>query len=326
MKLNRRLIIAAAVAATGLVATGANAQTYPDRPISIVVPYPPGGDSDATARMLADKLSQRLKQPVVVENKAGAGGTVGNTYVSHAKPDGYTFLFTPNPFTSAPTVLKLSPAVSYDPLTSFDPVILTAMQSVLLVSHPDSGIKNISDLVTQAKAGKPLTYASPGAGSPMHIVAEWLNREAGIRVQHIPYRGVGPMLPDMLTGRVTMGYVTLGVAAQHLAAGKLVNVALTDAERNPLLPKLATVSEQGFPDVKLGAWNGIFAPKGTPPAVIETINAHVNEILKMPDVIAKMATFGARPVGGKPQVLAKINADEYTRVTTLIRELNIQAD
>jgi tripartite-type tricarboxylate transporter receptor subunit TctC len=302
------------------------AQAYPERAISIVVAYPPGGDTDATARLFAEKLSQRLKQTVVVENKPGAGGTVGNTFVSKAKPDGYTLLFTPNPFTSAPMVLKLSAAASYDPLTSFDPVILSAIQSVILVAHPDTGIKSISDLVAQAKAGKPLSYASPGAGSPMHIVAEWLNSAAGMNVQHIPYRGVGPMIPDMLSGRVSMGYVTWGPVQQHIKAGKLVAVALTDDERNPNIPGLSTISEQAYKEVKLGAWSGVFAPKGTPSAVIELINSHLNEILKMPEVIEKLATFGARPVGGRPEALAKINADEHGRLSKLVKELNIQAE
>jgi tripartite-type tricarboxylate transporter receptor subunit TctC len=325
--LHRRRIFCALplIASLGL-ATPVFAQAYPERPISIVVAYPPGGDTDATARLFAEKLSQRLKQTVVVENKPGAGGTVGNTFVSKAKPDGYTLLFTPNPFTSAPMVLKLSAAASYDPLTSFEPVILSAIQSVMLVAHPDTGIRTVADVVAQAKAGKPLSYASPGAGSPMHIVAEWLNSAAGMNVQHIPYRGVGPMIPDMLSGRVSMGYVTLGPVQQHIKAGKLVAVALTDDERNPNIPGLSTISEQAYKDVKLGAWNGVFAPKGTPAAVIELLNSHLNEILKMPDVIEKLATFGARPVGGRPEALAKINADEHGRLSKLVRELNIQAE
>lgn len=326
MKTDRRQWMALALAATALFAGGAAAQAYPDKTISLVVAYPPGGDSDATARLFAEKLSQRLKQPVIVENKPGAGGTVGNTYVSRAKADGYTLLFTPNPFTTAPMVLKLAPNATYDVLNGFEPVALTAMQSVLLVTHPDSGIKSVADLVTQAKAGKPLTYASPGAGSPMHIVAEWLNRAAGVQVQHVPFRGVGPMIPDMLAGRVSMGYVTLGAVEQHLKSGKLVAVALTDGERSPLVPNLSTVAEQGYKDVKLGAWNGIFAPKGTPPAVVKLLNEHLNEILRMPDVVEKMATFGSRPVGGKPEALAKINADDYARLSKLIKDLNIQAD
>lgn len=326
MKMERRQWMAVALAATALFAGGAAAQAYPEKTISLVVAYPPGGDSDATARLFAEKLSQRLKQPVIVDNRPGAGGTVGNTYVSRAKADGYTLLFTPNPFTTAPMVLKLAPNATYDVLHGFEPVVLTAMQSVLLVAHPDAGIKSVADLVAQSKAGKPLTYASPGAGSPMHIVAEWLNRAAGIQVQHVPFRGVGPMIPDMLAGRVNMGYVTLGVVEQHLKSGKLVAVALTDGERSPLIPNLSTVAEQGYKDVKLGAWNGIFAPKGTPPAVVNLLNEHMNAILRMPDVIEKMATFGSRPVGGKPEALAKINADDYARLSKLIKDLNIQAD
>ncbi|QHE85483.1 Bug family tripartite tricarboxylate transporter substrate binding protein [Hydrogenophaga sp. BPS33] len=326
MKMERRQWMAVAMAAAALFAGGAAAQAYPEKTISLVVAYPPGGDSDATARLFAEKLSLRLKQPVIVDNRPGAGGTLGNTLVSRAKPDGYTLLFTPNPFTTAPMVLKLAPGSTYDPLKDFEPVILTAMQSVLLVTHPDTGIKSVADLVAQAKAGKPLTYASPGAGSPMHIAAEWLNRAAGIQVQHVPFRGVGPMIPDMLAGRVSMGYPTLGAVEQYLKSGKLVAVALTDGERSPLVPQLRTVAEQGYPDVKLGAWNGIFAPKGTPPAVVKLLNEHMNEILKMPDVIEKMATFGSRPVGGKPEALAKINADDYARLSKLIKDLNIQAD
>lgn len=326
MNMDRRQLITATLAAGALAATGARAQAYPDRPISLVVAYPPGGDTDATARVLAEKLSQRLKQTVVVENKPGAGGVVGNAFVGKAKPDGHTLLFTPNPFTSAPAAMRLAPAASYDPINGFDPVILTGLQSVILCAHPDSGIRTIADLVAQAKSGKPLSYASPGAGSPMHIVAEWLNHAAGIKVQHIPFRGVGPMVPEMLTGRVTMGYITPGVAAQHLKTGKLVAVALTDAERSPLVPGVATIAEQGFKDVKLAAWNGIFAPKGTPAPIIATLNAHLNEILKMPDVVERMASFGTRTVGGRPEALAQLNADEFQMTTRLIRDLNIQAE
>lgn len=326
MNMDRRQLMTAALAASALAASGARAQTYPDKPISLVVAYPPGGDSDATARVLAEKLTQRLKQTVLVDNKPGAGGIVGNTFVAKARPDGHTLLFTPNPFTSAPAAMRLTAAASYDPINGFEPVILTGLQSVILCAHPDSGIRTIADLVAQAKSGKALSYASPGAGSPMHIVGEWLNHAAGIKVQHIPFRGVGPMLPDMLTGRVTMGYITPGVAAQHLKSGKLVAVALTDAERSPLVPGVPTIAEQGFKDIKLAAWNGIFAPKGTPAAIIATLNSHLNEILKMPDVVEKMASFGARAIGGRPEALAQINSDEYAMTTRLIRDLNIQAE
>ena len=196
----------------------------------------------------------------------------------------------------------------------------------MLVAHPDTGIKSVKDLVAAAKAGKPLNYGSPGAGSPMHIAAELLNKAAGIQVQHIPFRGVGPMIPEMLTGRVQMGYTTYGPVSQHIASGKLVAVALTDPDRTPLIPGLATVAEQGYPTVKEGAWHGIMAPKGTPANIIQALNMHMNEILRMPDVIEKMASFGARPVGGKPEALTNVNADDHARLTKTIRDLNITAE
>lgn len=326
MTLHRRQWMLAMLAAGCAIAGPSLAQSFPERTITIVVSYPPGGDTDAMARLYAEKLSARVKQTVIVENRAGAGGTVGNTSALRAKPDGYTLLFTPNPFTTAPMLLKLNPANSYDPLTGFDPVIQTGSQSVLLVAHPDTGIRNVRDLVAQAKAGKPLNYASPGAGSPMHIAAELLNRAAGINVQHIPFRGIGPMIPEMLTGRVNMGYTTYGPVAQHIAAGKLVAVALTDPERTPLIPGLATVAEQGYPAVKEGAWHGFMVPKGTPAAVVATLNEHFNEILKMPDVIERMASFGARPVGGRPEALSRVNAEDFARLTRTIKELNITAE
>ena len=323
----RHLLVTALAAAAACTAQPSLAQApYPERAITLVVAYPPGGDTDAMARLYAEKLAARVKQPVIVENRPGAGGTVGNTTALRAKPDGYTLLFTPNPFTTAPMLLKLNPANAYDPLTGFDPVIQTGVQSVLLVAHPDTGIRSVRDLVAQVKAGKHLNYASPGAGSPMHIAAELLNRAAGISVQHIPFRGIGPMIPELLTGRVNMGYTTYGPVAQHIAAGKLVAVAVTDPERTPLIPGLATVAEQGYPLVKEGAWHGVMAPKGTPPAVIAMLNTHFNEILKMPDVVEKMASFGARPVGGAPEQLSKVNAEDHARLTRTISELKITAD
>lgn len=325
MNINRRQMLA--LSAGGLLAAGpAQAQTFPERQITLVVSYPPGGDTDAMARLYAERLGQRLKQTVIVDNKPGAGGTVGNTLVARARPDGYTLLYTPNPFTTAPMLLKLNPAASYDPLTSFDPVILTGLQSVMLVAHPELGVKNLRELVALAKSGKALNYGSPGAGSPMHIAAELLNRAAGIQTQHIPFRGIGPMIPELLAGRLHMGYTTYGPVAQHIAAGKLVSIALTDPERTPLIPGLATIAEQGYPTVKEGAWHGIMAPKGTPAPVIATLNEHLNEILKMPDVIERMASFGARPVGGRPDALSRINADDYARLSRTIRELNITAE
>ena len=204
--------------------------------------------------------------------------------------------------------------------------VQTASQAVLLVAHPSTGFKSVADMVAAAKAGKTLSYASPGAGSPMHIGAEWLNRAAGVSIQHVPYRGVAPAVNDVAAGHVGLAYVTLGPVAQYIQAGKLRALAVTDPKRSPLLPDVPSLAELGYRDIAAGAWNGFFAPKGTPAAVVQTLNTHLNEILRMPEVAAKMATFGAVPVGGSPQVLADVNAADYERLGKVIRELGITAE
>lgn len=327
MKRVRRSMVVAPLVVAALVAMGhARADAWPSRPVSVVVGYPPGGDTDAMARLFAEKLSERLKQPVVIDNKPGAGGTVGNALVGKARPDGYTLLFTPNPFTTAPFVLKLSAGNSYDVLNGFEPVIKTATQPLVLVSHPSTGIKSAADLVGKLKGGESVTYASPGAGSPMHVAAEWLNRAAGVKATHVAYRGVGPSVTDVVGGHVNTAWVTLGPVTQYFAEGKLLPVAIADAQRTPLAPSVPTLVEQGYKDVVVGAWNGFFAPKGTPKEVVRLLNEHLNEILKMPDVVKKMATFGALPAGGAPEVLGRTNADEYEAMGKLIQELGIRAD
>ncbi|MDF3839253.1 tripartite tricarboxylate transporter substrate binding protein [Cupriavidus basilensis] len=326
MNLARRQILVSMTAAVVLGAGSALAHAYPAKPVTLVVAYPPGGDTDSMARMYAEKLSIRLKQPVIVENKPGAGGVLGNTLVARAPADGYTLLFTPNPFTTAPMVLKLPASSSYDALHGFTPVIQTGTQTVLLVAYPGAGIKSVQEMVAAAKAGKPLTYASPGAGSPMHIAGEWLNRAAGVRIQHVPYRGVAPAVNDVVAGHVTFAYVTLGPVAQYINTGKLLALAVTDPKRSPLLPNVPTLSELGYKDVIVGAWHGVMAPRGTPAEVVKLLNAQFNDIVRMPDVAEKMATFGAVPVGGAPGVLERVNASDYERLGKVIREFGISAE
>ncbi len=326
MKFDRRQWMAVALAAGAVFTGSVSAQTYPEKAITVVVGYPPGGDTDAMARLFAEKLSLRLKQPVVVDNRPGAGGTVGNSYVGKARADGYTLLFTPNPFTTAPFVMKLTAGNHYDVLNGFEPIIKMATQPLVLVAHPSTGVKNVTELVAAAKSGKSLNYASPGAGSPMHVVAEWLNRSAGVKLTHVPYRGVGPSVTDVLGGHVSTAWVTLGPVTQHFATGRLIPLTIADATRSALAPGIPTLVEQGHKEVVVGAWNGFFAPKGTPPEVVKLLNAHLNEIVKMPDVAEKMATFGALPAGGAPEVLARTNAGEYESMGKLIKELGVTAE
>lgn len=305
--------------------TAVMAQDYPSQPVTIIVSYPPGGDTDAMARVFADRLSQGLGQPFVVENRPGAGGTIGNSFVGRADADGYTLLFTPNPFTTAPMVMDLPADASYDVLEGFTPIIQTNLQSVVLIAHGGSGITSVAEMVERARGGEELSYASPGAGSPMHIAAEWINHEAGIAIEHIPYRGVGPIIPDIMAGHVELAYVTYGPVAQLIAAGDLNLLAITDPARNPVLPDVATVAEQGFDAVRLGAWHGFMAPRGTPDNVVARLNTEMNRILGEPDVIALMAGFGAVPVGGDAVTLAATNAADHERLSVIVEALGIRA-
>lgn len=329
MKFDRRQILAATMATASAFGTGmvqAQSPAYPAKAITVVVAYPPGGDTDAIARLFADKLSTRLKQTVIIDNKAGAGGTIGNNYVSRAAADGYTLLFTPNTFTTAPMVLKLAPSTSYDTLQGFEPIIKTATQPLVLVANPGAGVKTVPDMIAAVKSGKNLNYASPGAGSPMHVVAEWLNHSAGVKITHVPYRGVAPSVSDVVAGHVNTAWVTLGPVNQYITQNRLIPLAIGDAARSKLAPNVPTLVELGYKGVVVGAWNGFFAPKGTSSDVVKLLNGHLNEILNTPEVIEKLATFGALPVGGAPEVLGKTNAADYAVMSKVIKELGITAD
>ena len=320
-------MLSAIVAVVFCSASGvALAQSYPNKQINLIVSFPPGGDTDALARVFAEKLATRISQPVVVENKTGASGTIGNSYVGKAPADGYTLLFTPNTFATAPLVLKPGTGATYDPLTDFTPIALAGTQSLFVVANTTTGVKTVGELVAAAKTGRISNYASPGSGSPMHVLGAMFNKSAGINVAQIAYRGSGPAIVDLVAGHVPMMYTTLGPVAQYIANGKLINLAVADAKRSPLAPNVPTLAEAGFKDVDVGAWQGFMGPKGLPADVVKALNTHVNEILKMPDVLARMTTLALVPAGGEPAALARINLDHHTRYGKVIKEAGIQAD
>jgi tripartite-type tricarboxylate transporter receptor subunit TctC len=326
MKIRRRSALAlAACAALSLSTTAALAQGgWPSKPITIIVSYPAGGDTDAMARLYAEKLQARLGQPVIVDNKPGASGIIGNSYVAKAQPDGYTLLLTPSTISIAQLVVKSGPSTSYDVLRDFTPIVQTATQPLFLVSGP-AAPKDLKELLATART-KPLSYASPGSGSPMHILGELFNKAAGVKLSHVPYRGVAPAINDVLGGHIPLTYITWGPVEPYIASGKVHALAVADKQRSPLAPNVPTLAELGVKDVEVGAWQGLMAPKGLPPEIQKTLNAHMNEILKMPDVAAKMKVFGALPAGGEPARLAKVNADDYARFGKIIKDFGIQAD
>ncbi|MFT3718504.1 Bug family tripartite tricarboxylate transporter substrate binding protein [Pseudorhodoferax sp.] len=321
----RQLLTLSAAALLASTGSATFAQTWPTKPITIVVAYPAGGDADAMARLYADKLGTRLGQPVVVDNRPGASGTIGSSHVAKAAPDGYTLLLAPNTFSFAQFVLKTSGASSYDVLHGFAPIVQTAMQPMFVAVAGTSGIKDLNGLVAQSRSQN-LTYATPGSGSPMHILGEMFNRAAGTKIAHVPYKGVAPAVNDLLGGHVPVTFMTLGPIAPYLSSGKVIALAVTDRQRSPLAPQVPTLAELGIRDVNVSAWQGLFAPKGTPASIVQSLNAHMNAILQMPDVVEKMAAFGALPAGGDSARLEKTNAADHERFGRIIKELGIQPD
>jgi tripartite-type tricarboxylate transporter receptor subunit TctC len=328
MKFTRRYAVRAATAASLAVLTAgaAMAQAWPVKPVTIVVAYPAGGDTDAVARTYAEKLSHRIGQPVLVDNRPGASGMIGNAWVAKAPADGYTLLFTPSTFPIAQHVLKAGSGVAHDVVKDFTPIVKTGNIPLLLVTAPSTGIKDVAQLVADAKAGKALTYGTPGAGSPMHIAGELLNKDGGVRIAHAPYRGVAPVVNDALGGHVSVGWITPGAVAGHIAAGKLVPLAVAERQRTKLMPTVPTLIELGYKDVDVSAWMGLLGPRGMAPETVQALNRHFNEILRMPDVQAKMAALGIEPVGGAPSVLAQQIAEDDRRFGALVREFGIRAD
>ena len=320
------LATAAALSAASLAPSMAQAQAFPAKQINIVVSYPAGGDTDALGRVFAEKLSPRIKQNVVVENRPGASGTIGNAYVAKAAPDGYTLLMTPSTISSALLVLKPGTGGAYDTVGDFEPVFHMGTQQLFLVVNSSTGIKDVKGLIAAAKEGKIKTYGSPGSGSPMHILGEMFNKAAGVKIQQVPYRGSAPAVVDLIGNHISFMYTTLGPVRQHIERGTLTNIAVADSTRSPFAPSVPTLEEQGIRGANLGAWQGIMAPKGTPASVVNALNAHFNEIMRMPDVLGRMSLATTVPSGGEPRYLGRTHAAEYDRMAKVITDLGIKAD
>ena len=315
-----------ALALTGLTGVAqAQPNAYPHKPITIVVAYPAGGDTDVLARIMADKLSARMGQPVVVENRTGSSGVIGATFVARAQPDGYTLLLAPNTIAITPHVLQASGA-KLNAAQDLTPIIQLASQSLFVVVEKSTGVTNISELIAANKAGKLTTYASPGAGSPMHIMGELFDKATGTKIQQVPYRGSAPAIADLVGKHVPLMYSTLGPMEQHLKAGSLLAIAVGDPVRSPFLPKVPTMTELGYPSVQVGAWQALFGPKNLPAGVLATLNQHCNDILKMPEVAERMTALSMQTSGGTPAQMKTLVQADYDKYARLTKEFNIRAD
>lgn len=313
------LLLAAASAAVL-----AQAAAFPSRPIRIIVPYPAGGPADLLARIVAEKLSPRLGQPVVIENRAGAGGHIGGELVARAQPDGYTLVLATIAHNGAS---KLYRNLNYDPMTDLQPVILLAESPSVLVVHNDVPAKTVAELLALARA-KPgeLTYGSAGGGSAMHMAAELFKYMTRIDYLHVPYKGGAPAMADLLGGRVSMLFESVGTAHQHLKGGRIRAIAVTSTVRNPSLPEVPTVAESGVPGYASVPWYTISTAKGVPAEIVQKLNAEINVALKAPDLAQRWEKLGVLPLGGSPEDAAKRNRIEHERWSQVIESAGLKAD
>jgi tripartite-type tricarboxylate transporter receptor subunit TctC len=310
----------------GAVSTGtALAQAnYPDKPVRFVVPYPPGGGTDVIARIVQDRFQALLGQPIIIDNKGGAGGSVGSELAARAAPDGYTVLFTLSSHTINPAIY---PKLSFDTIKDFESIGTVASLPQILVANPMVPASTVAELVALAKA-KPelLAYASVGNGSPGHLAGELFKLRTGTQMTHIPYRGGGPAVTDVISGQVPLLWVSIPAAAQFVKTGKLKAFAVSTLKRSAAFPDVPTVQETGVPDFEVDSWYAMFVPARTPQPVIDRLNRALNAVLTEPAIREKLLAQGAEGVGGTPQTLTRIVAAEIPKWAKLAKDANIKAD
>lgn len=319
------LCASALVLAAGSPAMAADTDWPGQKPVTLIVGYPAGGGADTVARLLADHLSKKFDQRFVVENRPGASGTIAAYQVVRAAPDGYTLL------ASASSELTVVPSVRrnlpYDPTKDFEPVAVTSQTTYLLVANNDVPVKSLKDLVDYAKAnpGK-LTYGSYGQNTFTHLTGEYLQLMTGTELLHVPYKGSGELLPAVIGGQVDLSFNSPAEVLSQIEVGKLKPLAVTSHDRLQANPSIPTSVESGYPELIAKGWNGLMAPKGTPPEVLDKINAAVNEILQSPEVIKSLEARGTEPGGGSREEVKQRIASELQRWRGVVEKVGLSAD
>ncbi|HQQ71399.1 MAG TPA: tripartite tricarboxylate transporter substrate binding protein [Alicycliphilus sp.] len=320
----RALLGTLAAAVAGLSLPSAWAQAWPSRPVSIVVPFPAGGTTDVLARALGQELSKTLGQPVIVENKPGAGATLGADYVAKAKPDGYTLLMGAVHHTIATSVYR---RLGYDFEKDLAPITTVALVPNVLVVNPQLPAKTVPELLALARAepGR-LTYGSNGTGTGQHLIGAQFEGMGGVQLLHIPYKGSGPLTTDLLGGQISMSFDTITPVLPHIKAGKLRALAVTTAKRSVALPDVPTLDEAGLKGFDIGTWFGILAPAGTPKDVVARLNADMVKIIHSPDFRKKMDDIGAEAIGNTPEQMARQIRDDTARFAKLVKDAKVSLD
>ena len=317
----------ACMTALTMMAGGAAAQTpapYPQRNVLLIVPYSPGTGADIAARTLGPRLAERLKFSVIIDNRTGATGIIGSDFVAKAAPDGHVLLMTATSFATTPA---LSPKLPFDPVKSFAPVVQIAASQLTLVTHPQLPVKSVRDFIRLAKQ-RPgqLLYASPGNGGPQHLVAELIKLETAIDIVHVPYKGAGAAITDLIGGHVQATVSALQTISPQVRADKLRILAVMGEKRVPAFPDVPTMKEQGLPNLVVETWYGLFAPASTPPAVIAQLNADLNALLQQPEVREALARQDLITVGGSPERFGDMVRRDLARWSSVVAAAKIKAD
>lgn len=312
------------VVAAPLAYAQGSAQSYPDRPIKLIVPVPPGGSTDALARIIAVKLQEVLGQPVVAENKPGAAGNVAFAFAAKQPADGYNLLIVASGFVVNPAMYATP---GYDPVKDFVPITYIASAPSLLVANPSVPAKDLKELVALIKAnpGK-FNYATPGAGTAQHLAGELFKLNAGLDITHIPFNGAGPAIGSVLGDQVQLTFASLPAAQPHVQAGKLRAYAITNATRSPAAPDVPTFVESGYPGVESDHLQGLLAPAGTPAPIVAKINAAVVKVINDPETNKRLLGLGFVPVGNTPEQFAKVIDFQIGKWAKLVKEANIKSD
>jgi tripartite-type tricarboxylate transporter receptor subunit TctC len=315
----------AAFGSLGALSAPAFAQDkWPSKPITYVVPFPAGGTTDTLARLISQKLGVALGTTVIVDNKGGAGGNLGSEQVSRAAPDGYTLLG--GTISSHAINVSLYPKIGYDPVKSFTPITLIGTNPTVLVVNQASPYKTLQDVIKAAKSGKPLTSASAGSGTSQHLSLELLKSKAGIDITHIPYKGSGPAIQDVMGGQVDMMFDTTVVAGPHIESGKLRALAVTSAKRLPSMPNVPTVAESGVPDYEVISWQAIFAPAGTPKPIVDRLHTEIAKILAEPEMRERLAKLGMQGADMTTDQISAFQKAEVAKWAAVIKSANIKLE
>jgi tripartite-type tricarboxylate transporter receptor subunit TctC len=318
--------MSALIAGAALVtlASHAAAQSFPSRPVRIIVPLAAGGPGDVLARAVGQKLSESLGQPVVIDNRPGANTNVGAEVVAKAAPDGHTLLATASTLTINPSLYASLP---YDPIRDFAPVTLIATTPLMLVVHPSLPVRSVKELIALAKA-KPsqLLYGSAGNGSTLHLAGEMFNTLAGVKLTHVPYKGVTGAFSDLLGGQISLMFPGTPIALPQAQAGKLRALGTTGSKRTPAAPELPTIAEAGVPGYEVSVWYGILAPAGTPPAIVNRLHTEVSRIVQLPDIKERWAVLGAEPVSNAPDQFAAFLKADLGKWAKVVRESGAKID